>query len=175
MEVRVHLDSNGQDLTVEHIRRCLDYNPETGRFIWTETLSNAAPAGYVAGTLSGRGYVSIQFEGRLYRAHRLAWFYVYGSWPTGQIDHINGITSDNRIANLRDATCSQNQANVGRRSDNKSGYKGVCLHKPTGKWSSSVQHEGRRFHLGLFGSKEQAAVAYGEMLKKLKGSFARVS
>jgi hypothetical protein len=175
LETIIHLDSNGQDLAIEHIRKWLSYSPETGEFVWTECLSNAAPAGSVAGSPSKRGYISIQINGRLYRAHRLAWAYVYGEWPDKDIDHINGKIADNRIANLRLATASQNQANVGLRTDNKSGLKGVSFHRVTGKWSATIQHQGRRIHLGLFTTPDAASSSYNEAALSLRGEFARAA
>jgi hypothetical protein len=171
----IHLHNNGEDLTIEHVRHCLDYCCDTGVFRWSECRSNAAPKGSIAGSLHKRGYVCIQLDGTIYRAHRLAWFYVYGGWPAGDLDHINGVKSDNRIANLRVATASQNQANVGRRIDNKSGYKGVSFHKLTQKWSATIQHQGKRIHLGLFATPEGAAAAYVSASKPLHGQFARVA
>jgi hypothetical protein len=54
------------------------------------------------------GYVQIKISGKLYHAHRLAWLYVYGYMPEKEIDHINRIRDDNRIANLREATSQLN-------------------------------------------------------------------
>lgn len=59
-------------------------------------------------------------------------------------DHANRNTLDNRRENLRIADSFQNAQNASRRSDNSSGYKGVCWHKPTGKWSAYINVEKRR-------------------------------
>lgn len=175
LTVRAHLDSNGQDLAIEHVRRLLEYKPETGEFFWKECFSNAAVAGKRAGSKGKNGYVSVQIMGRSYRAHRLVWFYVNGVWPTGEVDHANGVRSDNRIDNLRDATRSQNQANAARRKDNLSGYKGVRYHKATKKWMARIRHQHRSIYLGLFNSPEAASGAYKNAALEFHGEFARAA
>ena len=171
---RPHFEGN-RHLTIERLRDLLDYDPETGTFVWKISTTNVIPAGSIAGSKGKNGYISIQIDGKLYRANRLAWFYSHGRWPKGQIDHANCVTDDNRLQNLRDATCAQNQANARRRVDNKSGYKGVSQHGLTGKWSATIQHEGKRMHLGLYPTPEAAFAAYSEKLKSLKGEFARAA
>lgn len=88
-------------------------------------------------------------------------------------DHENGDGLDNRRANLRPATKSQNQANVGRRRHNTSGYKGVVWHARAGKWAAYVRHNDRPNYLGLFVTPEEAHAAYCEAAKRLHGEFAR--
>jgi hypothetical protein len=97
--------------------------------------------------------------------HRAAWLYVHGKWPNGQIDHINGDRSDNRISNLRDVSHSVNQQNVHRpRRDNASGFLGVTRQKNL--WTSQVTVSGKTLHLGLFKTPEEAASAYLEAKRK---------
>jgi hypothetical protein len=102
-------------LTAERLRELLDYDPETGRFIWRKDHPTAKhiKAGSVAGTKNGRGYWVIGVAGAKYVAHRLAWLYVTGEWPAHLVDHENGDRLDNRFANLREATDSQNNFNRG--------------------------------------------------------------
>ena len=92
-------------------------------------------------------------------AHRLAWFYVYGAWPNGDLDHINGDKLDNRIANLREATRKQNMQNVRQHKHNTSGVKGVAWHSQRNKWRAYIFVDYRQIHLGLFDTKEAAAAA----------------
>lgn len=75
------------------------------------------------------GYVQIKISGKLYHAHRLAWLYVYGYMPEKEIDHINRIRDDNRIANLREATSQLNSLNTGIYKNNTSGSKGIYYNK----------------------------------------------
>ncbi|MEK9720323.1 MAG: HNH endonuclease, partial [Quisquiliibacterium sp.] len=76
-------------LTQERLFDILDYDFETGIFRWKKTMRASAWAGDVAGDVKPNGYIRIYFDGRGYYAHRLAWFYFYGTWPKGDIDHIN--------------------------------------------------------------------------------------
>src|SRR4029450_2313606 len=116
------------ELTAERLRELLDYDPETGDFTW-KVNRRCVRSGSVAGNVNCvDGYCYIGVDARRYHAHRLAWLYIKGAWPNDQIDHINGNKADNRFANLRQATHSQNQANGGRYSNNASGYNGVTLH-----------------------------------------------
>jgi len=119
------------------------------------------------------GYIRIRVKGKRYRAHRLAWFYVHGIWPTNQIDHINGNKEDNRIANLRDVPQTHNQWNSFRRRDNTSGYKGVRWHKASKKWSTSIRINGKNEWLGTYSTPEKAHEAYCKAAKESRGEFAR--
>lgn len=153
----------------------LEYQSGTGKFIWIRRPANRCRIGAAAGYIHRHGYIEIEFRGRVYQAHRLAWLFVYGCWPKYEVDHINGVRNDNRINNLRDATKSQNQHNRKRWSKKTSSrHKGVCFHKATGKWVADIQCNHKRVHLGLFVSEEDAAKAYKLAAIKLHGEFARV-
>jgi hypothetical protein len=93
-----------------------------------------------------------------------------------QADHVSRVTLDNRRSNLRVATSSQNQLNVGRRRHNVSGFKGVSWHQDrrhgTARWRAQVTANGRRRHLGHFRTAEEAAVAYDRAVLELHGAFA---
>lgn len=94
--------------------------------------------------------------------------------PTpGQVDHINGDSLDNRRANLRPASPSQNAANRKARSDSKSGYKG--LHRVGRKWQVSLTVHGRFVQVGMFRDKEEAARAYDAAALEHFGEFARLN
>jgi hypothetical protein len=101
--------------------------------------------------------------------HRL----ILGASPSVHVDHRNGNGLDNRRANLREATPSQNQQNKIRLSRNTSGYRGVTLHKRTGKWQATIGHQRRFLYLGLFATPEEAAKAYDTAALRLFGEFAR--
>lgn len=120
-------------LTQQRLKELLVYNPETGVFRRLVARPNA-PAGSVAGSALPTGHLRISVDGQRYFAHRLAWFYVYGCWPNGDLDHRDRRPNHNAIDNLREATTSQNQANVGLRKDNMSGYRGVCYDKSQGNF-----------------------------------------
>lgn len=127
-----------EHLTAAWLRERYKYDPETGVFI------NLARPGKPIGALTDRGYVSIAIAGRGYRAHRLAWLYMTGEWPTHQIDHIDGNRANNSFSNLRDVPGYANKQNTKKQSNNTSGYTGVYLHKPSGLWCARIKH--RRDH-----------------------------
>lgn len=167
----VHGYKGSSELTVGRLRELIDYNPETGSMVWKISTSNRNPVNSEVGTLLNTGYRLLTIDGQRYLAHRIAWFYVHGFWPK-EIDHINRDRSDNRMANLRIATRSQNNVNASRRSDNKSGVTGVTWHKGSQKWRATCHINGKQVQVGMFDSIEEAAKAYSEAAEKLHGEFA---
>lgn len=116
------------------------YDPFTGLFFdGTREL----------GTRHSKGYVNIKLAGCSVLAHRLAWFIAYGNAPR-QLDHINRDKTDNRLANLREATPSQNQCNRGLQSNNASGCSGVARNRQDTAWQAYIKVGGKRHHLGTF-------------------------
>ena len=137
------------------------YDPHTGVFRWAVNRRGKSLAGCIAGSLHSTGYVHISLCGRLYKAHRLAWLFVYGTWPTCHIDHINGDKQDNRIANLREATRSENRQNLRLPyKNNKSGLMGVSAEKS--RWRAVIHKDGRQNRLGSFATPQEAHAAYLE-------------
>jgi hypothetical protein len=104
-------------------------------------------------------YWQICIDGQIYRAHRLAWFYVYGEWPKEHIDHIDGCGTNNRIDNLRDVTNQKNHTNTKVAKNNTSGVKGVCWYKPYSKWRARINVYGNEISLGYHETLEAAAAA----------------
>lgn len=166
------IDPNTGLVTYHELLRVLSYSQDTGIFTWKVALSHRNKIGDIAGCvhLRGAGKYCIAFRMyyKLYLAHRLAWFYVYGEWPTRQIDHINGDSLDNRIANLREATNAQNMQNLhSPHSDNKSGLLGVSWHGASNKWRARICIGGVSRELGLFADKHEAHSAYLRAKKSL--------
>lgn len=147
-------------LTQEHLKSLLHYDPETGIFTNRVARSKRSKIGSIAGSKEKTGYTRIIIGYKRYRAHRLAWLYMTGEMPEKMIDHKNGIKSDDRFCNLRQAIMSENKFNQGKQLNNISGHKGVSLHRQTGKWRARGNKDGKEFHLGLFKSKEDAIDAY---------------
>lgn len=145
-------------ISVEQLREFLNYDPETGALFWRERpasskadrIFNATHAGNRAYEEQHRGYTRISLMGKRYKTHRVAWALHYGEWPEDQIDHINGVRSDNRIKNLRPATNRQNAMNMKRPDTNMSGVMGVNWDKTKRKWVASICVEGKRICLGHF-------------------------
>lgn len=154
-----------------YLKELLSYDPETGEFAWRANTTNSrVAAGSIAGTVNRGGYRQISIKNSLYYAHRLAWLWVNGRWPTMVIDHVNGNRSDNRIANLREANARQNVAN--KRSTNRLGVRGVFLHEPAGRYTAAISRDNRTIYLGGFDSSEKAGAAYQAAAKKEFGEFA---
>lgn len=147
-------------LTQERLRDLLEYNPESGVFTWKVKRRGPNIVGGRAGCENGpRGYCSIKVGGVIYLQHRLVWFYMTGEWPQFDIDHRNGYRKDNRFSNLRSTTRKQNLENQKLHRDNTSGFRGVTFDKRTSRFVARVTHRGRGYHVGIFDSPEQAAVA----------------
>lgn len=160
-------------LDASTLRKVLDYDPRSGVFT-RRTGGRGVAAGDVAGCLDKRrGYLLIRVGGRLYKAHRLAWLYVHGEWPPNEIDHVNCEKNDNRIANLRLATGSQNQANKRLQANNTSGAKGVSWLANRNKWKARIRINGKLKHLGHFERIEDAADAYRLAASFHFGDFGR--
>jgi HNH endonuclease len=159
-------------LTAERMRELLDYDVETGVFVWKVDRSRTK-CGAVAGVLNDKGYRLIGVDDHVYLAHRLAWLHVYGCWPPVEIDHINGFRSDNRLSNLREATRSENRINAKRKNTNTSGFKGVWRPAGRRKWYANIQIKNSRVYLGSFNTREEAYAAYCVAAAELHGEFAR--
>lgn len=152
------------------IRDLLFYNEKTGVFFWRVTRG-VRKKGAVAGTIDPKGYVSITISKKRYRAHRLAWYYFYGSEPDLDIDHINRKPSDNRISNLRLATKFQNHHNQGVSKNNKTGFKGVHFSQREGKYLSQITINHKRISLGYHNTAEEANQAYLKAAELYQGKF----
>lgn len=149
-------------ITQAHLKRILDYDPDTGVFTWRERdASLVAPhhvdqwngkhSGKVAGHLcesrNGSYYRRIFVNGKLRHAHRLAWIYVHGEDPKTVIDHINQDSTDNRIANLRSVTRELDAKNRKQRTDNRSGVTGVHYSESDGYWVAHININKRKKRL----------------------------
>lgn len=160
---------------VDRVRELLDYDPVTGIFRWRERRSFTALAGSVAGhrKKGKKPYITIYIDNVGYKAHRLAWAWMTGVSPVAQIDHRNIKHDDNRWANLREATNSQNVMNSRLRSDNKSGVKGVRFCSIKNRWVAGGALAGRSKTIGTFRTKKEAVVARRKFSKEQYGQFAR--
>ena len=139
-------------MTQEQLKQHVTYDSTTGLFI---RLKYKAGKGFEH--INDQGYIIAFLEGTKYRAHHLAWLYVYGVLPKGQIDHINGNRTDNRIKNLREVTNQDNSKNSKLYSTNKTGYVGVGL--LNGKYRAFITINYKSYHLGMFDTLEEAIAA----------------
>lgn len=165
-------------LTADQLKTVLVYYPASGLFFWRDRpnirpSANSGRRDTVAGTPRKNGYIGICINGRHRSAHRLAWLYVHGRWPTEEIDHINEDRADNRIVNLREASHGQNNTRSKARTDNRSGVLGVF--RCGQRWQAQIMHEGMKYHLGVYATIEEAKTARDKAAKYLHGAFARTA
>jgi hypothetical protein len=154
------------DCDVSAIESRLTYNAETGILTW----KNGKRKGCVAGSINSHGYLYLKIDKKIYKCHRIAFLLTYGRWPE-LVDHVNGIRSDNRIVNLREASSSQNRMNAKTRSDNTSGHPGVKWHSELQKWRAEIKKGGRIITLGVFEEKADAVTARQKAQQEYFGEF----
>jgi hypothetical protein len=159
-------------ISATQLKGFLKYNKNTGEFFWRDDRGRVR-AGQKAGSPHIQGYIQIKIDRVLYRAHRLAWLYVYGEWPIGRLDHKDNRPSNNRIKNLRKATHSQNMANRKLNINSGTGVKGVSARG--GKYRAYININGRRQYLGDHSTIKEASFAREAAAKKLHGAFARAA
>ena len=137
--------------------------------------ANSEPAGKIAGGFDkSSGYFRVGVKGKSYLVHRVIFAMHHGYLPK-LVDHIDGDKLNNKIENLREATRGQNVVNSGVRCDNSFGLKGVTFHKASGKFAAQSFKDGKRVHIGLFSTPEEAGQAYNTKIKELFGDFARLN
>ena len=149
------------------LQELFDYRD--GELYWKERIGTSIDLSKPAGYIGNDGYRAIQIEGKLYKAHRLIWKYHCGKDPKEFIDHIDGNKSNNNIKNLREATRQQNSFNKITQKNNKLGIKGVSKHR--NKYAARIIINGKKKHLGMFFTIEEARLAREEAEKKLFKEF----
>lgn len=171
--------------SVEYLRKCFLYSEDTGILTWrirplshfaTENACNTINSrfgGKPAGCLRPSGYLAIRMGNDLYFAHRVAWKMHTGSDPTGDIDHINKIKTDNRVINLRDVSRSQNNMNGKSAKGATSKYLGVSWSANAGKWVAQITKNYQHKYIGCFSCEIEAAKAYDRAAIEMFGEHAR--
>lgn len=160
---------------IEHIRQALSYDPATGEMRWSavskyHSSRNGRAAGHI-GTANGKQYHIISLDGRAYKRSRLAFTIMVGRWPAHCVDHINGDSLDDRWANLREATSTQNAWNHHRRAKRSALPMGVRVN-PSGRFSARIAVHKRMVQIGTFDTVADAAAAYQSARELYYGEFA---
>lgn len=154
-------------ITQTRIKELLHYEQKTGVFTWIKSKGNVK-VGDIAGANGKYRHLYVKIDGKNYYLHRLAWLYVYGKFPDNMIDHINGISTDNRIDNLRDVTNTVNQQNQKTaHANSKSGLIGACWNKQNKAWKAQITHQGKVIYLGLYKTSQLAHEEYLTAKRKL--------
>jgi hypothetical protein len=161
-------------LTLDRLHHLLDYNPETGEFTRRVT-AGGKPVGSRAGSLNDKGYVKLRIDGHVHAAHRLAWFISTGKWPRFEVDHVDGVRSDNRFSKLREADPTQQARNVRVYKNNTSGHKGVSWDKEYSKWAARIRINKRLTLIGRYGELADACEAYRLRASVEFGEFVRAA
>jgi len=149
---------------ISELRDLLDYDAETGALTYKRDAGRwgVLKAGTLAGCINRCGYVQIMLHRKALLGHRIAWALTYGDWPSGHIDHINGMRADNRIANLRDVSHGENLQNRHHaNATNKLGLLGVSQQSKN-RFRAKIKADGVKHNLGSFDTPEEAHAAYLE-------------
>ena len=176
------------EIPIDTLKELLNYNPETGKLYWKKRdrkyfSSDRACNPWNARFSEKEAFTDKRkdryYRGRIfyknYQKHRVIWALHYEKWPHHEIDHINNITDDNRICNLREATLQQNAQNRTSRKGSTSKYLGVYWYTRGEKWRAQIGLNGVKIHLGFFHNEEDAAKAYDKAAKKHFGEFANLN
>lgn len=155
--------------SVDVLREHFNYDKDTGHITRKSNGSRAFK------TDNGHGYLRGSFQSTEYLAHRVAWAIHHGYDAPEFIDHINMDRSDNRIANLRLASKSENMLNRGAQKNSASGLKGAYFNKRQKSWYSRIQLDGVDRFLGYFAGPEEAHEAYKVSSMDIHGEFSRSS
>lgn len=147
------------NITQSELKNILIYNPKNGEFRRKISTNRNNKPNQLVGSLRKNGYISIFIKNKSYLAHRLAWLYMTGEWPTDQIDHVNHIRKDNKWLNLRAATSNQNQRNKSLSKNNKSGFSGIYWCNKRSKWCAEIKLNNKKKHLGRFKNINDAIIA----------------
>lgn len=159
-------------LTAERLRNLVDYCPETGQFFWKSEVRigfHNSVLGHSQGDKAGTARKSdgrnvIRIEGRTYLGYRLAWLWMVGRWPIGEIDHIDGNPINDCFSNLREVSRGINQQNLRRplKHKNSSEFLGVFANKPGRRhpWIASICLDRKQKYLGAFLTEIEASEAY---------------
>jgi hypothetical protein len=146
-------------ITHERLLQVLDYNPATGAFTWKVRPSNRIHVGDIAGVVTGLGYRFITIDREKMQASRLAWFYVHGVWPSGDVTFEDKNTDNCAIENLRDRSRIEAARLRKALSNNTTGFRGVSP-APKGGFKAAVTANYKQIMLGVFPTAEAASAVY---------------
>lgn len=157
-------------LTQAQLKATLRYDPKTGEFYRLKGVMGHR-VGSKVGAVQGAGYIKITIEGQRYAAHRLAWLYMKGVWPS-EVDHINRARTDNRWCNLRDVPHRVNSINRPLNKNNVSGTRGVWWNEKRKRWVAVANvRSGTQKMVGRYLSFNEAVLARKQVMAQLQGEL----
>jgi len=161
-----HAKTRAKGIDASNVHEIFEY--ANGNLLWKESLPGKnRVAGNAAGHLNLDGYIVVEVAGKGIAAHRIVWLMHSGKWPSGEIDHINGVRDDNRIENLRDVVRQTNSENRRRPAKgSRTGFLGVTM-LGDGRYRARIRTGAKLISLGVFETAEQAYTAYVEAKRKL--------
>lgn len=142
-------------MVLDELKHILSYDEYTGIFKWNISPSKRVNVGDIAGSCDEYGYCRIRYKYKNYKAHRLAWLYMYGEYPKF-VDHINRNRMDNSISNLRSVTISENNRNKSKNINCAHGVTGVYFSEHHQKWKPTIGVDGKTINLGYYSSFDDA-------------------
>lgn len=137
----------------QYLRYLFYYSHNTGKLFRRISVNSKAQEGTELNIINGNGYMQVTIDYKIYLLHRLIWCYVYNYWPENDIDHINGVKTDNHLPNLREASASCNKFNA----KNPVGIIGIRGVQPEGKKYRATLGSGKV--IGSYPTKIEAACA----------------
>lgn len=155
-------------INAERARELIEYDAQSGQMTWRQSMGRRR-AGAEAGRIVANGYRRMWIDGREYAAHRVAWLIVTGSWPEGDVDHVDMDRQHNAWRNLRACDRSANMHNTKA----KRGIKGVSWDRITSKWRASAHIHGKSRNLGRYECLGLAISAYRKACTDAYGEMAR--
>lgn len=169
----IYNDGSNTDCTmdIQKLKQLVRYDPETGK-VFSAVDRWRLKAGDELCKGQNSGYKHFEMQGIRYAVHRVAFAITYGYIPDN-IDHINGITTDNRIANLRPATPAENNRNTNQKWFSTSRFRGISKNGNNGRWRALIRKDGDLINLGSYGRDVEAAYAYDVASIELHGDFGR--
>eukprot|EP01034_Spumella_vulgaris_P038499 gene38499-47544_t len=158
-----------QILAPSLLRELLHYDAASGALTWKVAISSRVKSGDTAYSEPNRGYFYVRIFTAKYPAHRIAWAIAMGEYPVGEIDHINGHRSDNRLSNLRDVSHQTNNENRRLPNPGKISCKllGATYDEAADSWKAQISKGGKNIHIGRYSSAEEAHAAYLDAKRRL--------
>lgn len=155
----------------ERLQDLFDYDPATGELVRRVSVRGHGEQ-FVGGRPKSKhknGYYCVNVDSVKFLYHRVVWAWHYGEWPD-VIDHADGDKTNNRVENLRACSQSQNLCNSQTPRDSKTGIKGVSANS-SGNWRARVGLHGKQYHLGSFGTPQEAAAVAAAFRERLHKNY----